>query len=81
MAPVVAGFAAGFERDENIGGRSVYERYDAKAKKGDLGVIVAKRFELDVAGDGVDMNSLDQSLGQLDLSRLESMNDQSALAQ
>jgi len=79
MVPVVAGFAAGFETDQNIGGRSVHEKTGATAKKGALGVIVAKRFELDVAGDGVDKNSLEQSLGQLDLARLESMKDQSAL--
>ena len=70
--------ATGFERDQVIGGRSVHEKYDARAKKGDLSVIVAKRFEVDVAGDGVDMNTLEQSLGQVDLARLESMKDQGA---
>ena len=79
MIPVVAGFAAGFETDRNIGGLSVHEKTEATAKKGDLGVIVAKRFELDIAGDGVDMNSLERSSGQLDLARRESMKDQSAL--
>ena len=73
--------ASGFERDQAIGGRSVHEKYDAKAKKGDLSVIVAKRFEVDVAGDGVDMSTLEQSLGQVDLARLESMKDQGAQAQ
>jgi hypothetical protein len=73
--------ASGFERDQAIGGRSVHEKYDAKAKKGDLTVIVAKRFEVDVAGDGVDMNTLEQSLGEVDLTRLESMKDQGAQAQ
>jgi hypothetical protein len=69
---------AGYERDKIIGGRSVHEKYDAKGKKGDLSIIVAKRFEVDVAGDGVDMNTLEQSLGQVDLLRLESMKDQGA---
>jgi hypothetical protein len=73
--------ASGFERDQTISGRSVHEKYDAKAKKGDLSVILAKRFEVDVAGDGVDMNTLEQSLGQVDLARLESMKDQGAQAQ
>jgi predicted nucleic acid-binding Zn ribbon protein len=73
--------ASGFERDQAIGGRSVHEKYDAKAKKGDLSVIVAKRFEVDVAGDGVDMSTLEQSLGRVDLARLESMKDQGAQAQ
>jgi len=73
--------ASGFERDQVIGGRSVHEKYDAKAKKGELSVILAKRFEVDVTGEGVDMNTLEQSLGQVDLARLESMKDQGAQAQ
>jgi hypothetical protein len=72
---------SGFERDQAIAGRSVHEKYDAKAKKGDLSVIVAKRFEVDVAGNEVDMNTLEQSLGQVDLARLESMKDQGSQAQ
>lgn len=79
MAPVVAGFAAGFERDEKIGGRSVHEQTDATAMKGDHGAIVAKRFEHDVADAVVDMNSLEQPLGRLDLARRESIKDRSAL--
>jgi hypothetical protein len=73
--------ASGFERDRVIGGRSVHEKFDARAKKGDLNVILAKRFEVDVTGEGVDMNTLEQSLGQVDLARLESMKDQGAQAQ
>lgn len=69
---------AGYEKDQTIGGRSVHEKYDAKAKKGDLSVMLAKRFEVDVAGQGVDMNTLEQSLGQVDLARLESMKNQGA---
>jgi hypothetical protein len=72
---------SGFERDQAIGGRSVHEKYDAKAKKGDLSVIVAKRFEVDVAGNDVDMNTLERSLGQVDLARLESMKDQGSQSQ
>jgi hypothetical protein len=73
--------ASGFERDQIISGRAVHEKYDATAKKGDLSVILAKRFEVDVAGDGVDMNTLEKSLAQIDLARLESMKDQGAQAQ
>ncbi len=73
--------ASGFEREQPIGGRSVHEKYDAKGKKGDLSVIVAKRFEVDVGGEGVDMNTLEQSLSQVDLARLESMKDQGAKPQ
>ncbi len=73
--------AAGFERDQTLSGRSVHEKYDARAKKGDLSVILAKRFEVDVEGEGVDMNTLERSLAQVDLARLESMKDQGAQSQ
>jgi hypothetical protein len=72
---------SGFERDQTIGGRTVHEKYDTKARRGDLSVIVAKRFAVAVTGDGVDMSALEQSLGQVDLARLESMKDQGAQAQ
>jgi hypothetical protein len=64
-----------------IGGRTVHEKYDAPAKKGELSVIVAKRFSVDLSGNGVDMKALEQSLGQIDLARLESMKDAGAQPQ
>jgi Yip1 domain len=69
---------SGYEKDTVIGGRSVHEKYDAKAKKGDLSVMLSKRFQVEISGDGVDMNSLEQALSQVDLGRLESMKDQGA---
>ena len=73
--------ADGFERDQTIAGHSVHEKYDAKAHKGDLSVILAKRFEVDVSGEGVDMGTLERSLGQVDLAGLETMKAQGAHAQ
>lgn len=69
---------SGYEKDVNIGGRTVHEKYDARDKKAELSVILAKRFSVDLAGSGVDMHSLEQSLGQIDLARLESMKDAGA---
>jgi hypothetical protein len=69
---------AGYERDVVVGGRTVHEKYDAPARKSELGVIVAKRFSVDLSGKGVDMRSLEQALGQIDLARLESMKDAGA---
>jgi hypothetical protein len=40
--------------------------------------MVAKRFTVDVSGDNVDMHTLEQTLGQIDLARLESMKDAGA---
>ena len=65
--------ATGFERDTTIGGRSVHEKFTNAGKQGELQVIVAKRFEVDVDGSGVDIGMLERALGQVDLARLESM--------
>jgi hypothetical protein len=69
---------SGYEKDTVIGGRSVHEKFDTKARKGDLSVLLAKRFQIEITGDGVDMGSLEQALGQVDLAQLESMKDQGA---
>jgi hypothetical protein len=70
--------ADGFERDLTIGGRRVHEKFSNSGKHGALQVIVAKRFEVDIEGHGVDMASLEQALGQVDLARLESMRNSGA---
>ena len=70
--------ASGYEKDQTISGRTVHEKYDANAKSGDLNVMLVKRFNVEVTGQGVDMSALEQSLGQIDLARLESMKDQGA---
>jgi hypothetical protein len=71
---------AGYEKDTTIGGRAVHEKYDRKARHGELSAIIAKRFELDVTGDAVDMSTLEQDLSAVDLARLEAMKDAGAQA-
>jgi hypothetical protein len=65
----------GFERNTTIGGQSAHEKYDNRSKHGDLTVIVAKRFVVDIAGDSVDMSALEQYAGAIDFSRLAAMKD------
>lgn len=71
---------SGYEKDTMLGGRPVHEKYDSKARHGELNAIIAKRFEVDVTGDAVDMSTLEQDLGAVDLTRLESMKDAGAQA-
>jgi hypothetical protein len=66
---------SGFEREQTIHGRTVHEKYDSKAKQGEVSVTLAKRFQVDVTGDSVDMPALEQYLSQIDLAGLESMKD------
>jgi hypothetical protein len=65
----------GFEKEVLIGARKVHEKYDARNKQGELSLVLVKRFSVDISGTGVDMGSLEQSLGQIDLARLESMKE------
>lgn len=65
----------GYEKDTPIGGRVVHEKYDGKARHGELSVILAKRFEVNVSGDGIEMAGLEQALSRVDLARLEAMKD------
>ncbi|HTD72495.1 MAG TPA: YIP1 family protein [Steroidobacteraceae bacterium] len=66
---------SGYEKDVVISGRTAHEKYDARNKKGELSAVLVKRFSVDITGSGVDMQLLEQSLGQIDLSQLESMKD------
>ena len=52
--------------------------FRSRTKHGDLSIILVKRFSVDISGNGVDMGSLEQTLSQIDLARLESMKDAGA---
>jgi Yip1 domain len=69
---------SGYEKQANVGGRLVHEKYDNNSKHGELNAIVAKRFAVDVTGDGVDMAALEQYASLVDFSKLESMKDAGA---
>lgn len=68
----------GFEKDTVLDGRAVHEKYDSVSREGAVEVIVGKRFEVDVSGRGLPMKQLEQTLGSVDLVRLESMRDAGA---
>jgi hypothetical protein len=65
--------ADGFERDVTVGGRRMHEKFTNAGKHGELSVIVAKRFTVELDGNGVDMATQEQAMGQVDLAKLESM--------
>jgi hypothetical protein len=69
---------SGYEKQANVGGRLVHEKYDNNSKHGELNAIVAKRFTVDVTGDGVDMATLEQYASLVDFSKLETMKDAGA---
>ncbi|HJU25493.1 MAG TPA: hypothetical protein VJ722_02340, partial [Rhodanobacteraceae bacterium] len=64
-----------YEKNETIGGQNVHEKWDAQYKHGELSLIVAKRYGVEVRGDNVDMDALKAALAEIDFGKLESMKD------
>ena len=63
----------GYERTKRVDGQLVHERYDRRAKSGEVGVLVANRFSVTVEGSGVDAAALTDALKSIDLSSLAAM--------
>jgi hypothetical protein len=60
----------GYERTTKVDGQLVHERYDRRARSGEVGIIVVDRFVVTVRGEGVDAVALTGTLKQIDLTRL-----------
>ncbi|MEP6941456.1 MAG: Yip1 family protein [Betaproteobacteria bacterium] len=65
--------ATGYERTRRVDGQLVHERYDRGAKSGEVGVLVASRFNVTVEGSGVDAAALTNALKSIDLSSIAAM--------
>ncbi|HEV2701452.1 MAG TPA: Yip1 family protein [Steroidobacteraceae bacterium] len=70
-----------YEKSETLSGQNVHEKWDAATRHGELSLIVAKRFGVDVSGDSVDMDVLKNTLAQVDFGKLQSMKDANPAAQ
>ncbi len=60
----------GYEKTSTFNGYKAFEKYDTKNKEGTVSVWVADRFIVEVAGDGVTMDTLKQMLGKVDFKKL-----------
>jgi len=60
----------GYERTTKVDGQLLHERYDRRARSGEMGIIVADRFAVTVRGDGVEPAALTTALKQVDLGKL-----------
>lgn len=65
----------GYEKTITYKGYKAYEKYDNNGKYGEINVLVAKRFVVEVNGNNVTMDQMKSALGTIDLSKLESMKD------
>ncbi|MDQ6917408.1 MAG: YIP1 family protein [Pseudomonadota bacterium] len=63
----------GYERTKRVDGQLVHERYDRRARSGEVSVILNNRFSVTVNGSGVDAGVLTGALKEVDLSKLATM--------
>ena len=63
----------GYERTKRVDGQLVHERYDRRARSGEVSVILNNRFSVTVNGTGVDAGVLTGALKEVDLSKLATM--------
>ncbi len=57
----------GYERTTKVDGQLLHERYDRRARSGEMSIIVADRFAVTVRGDGIEPAALTSTLKQIDL--------------
>jgi hypothetical protein len=62
-----------YEKTSTIGGYKSHEKYNKSSKSGEVSVLVADRFVVDVNGNNVDMDAIKGALGKVDLGKLNSM--------
>jgi hypothetical protein len=63
----------GYERTSSWNGHKVFERYDTEVKGGEMQVLVADRFIVEVEGDNVDMAVIREALGKINLAKLQTL--------
>jgi hypothetical protein len=63
----------GYEKTTMFQGNKAYEKYNKRDRSGEMGVLIDKRFVVEVKGDGVSMEDLKGMLSKLDLAKLANM--------
>jgi hypothetical protein len=62
-----------YERSTTIKGYKGYEQYDRQSNSGEVQVLVAGRFVVEVNGNNMPMDAIKAALDKVDLGKLESM--------
>lgn len=63
----------GYERTTSLDGYKAFEKYDNESKSGEINVLVADRYVVNVQGDNVSVEQLKEILKTIDLSKLGEM--------
>lgn len=73
MAEIDKETTTGYEKTTKIEGYKAFEKYDSGSKSGEVNLLVADRFVVNVQGDHITMEQLKDALKDLDLSKLEGL--------
>ena len=73
MAEIDKETTTGYEKTTKLEGYKAYEKYDNDSKSGEVNLLVADRFVVNVQGDHITMDQLKDALKDLDLSKLEGL--------
>ena len=65
----------GYEKTMTYKGNKGYEKYDNQNKDGELSILVAKRFVVEVNGNNVSMDQIKAAVDMIDIGKLESWKD------
>lgn len=75
MADIDKETEEGYEKTFLYKGNKGYEKYNNKYQDGNLSVLVAKRFVVEINGNNVSMDEMKSALDMLNIGKLESMKD------
>lgn len=70
MADIDKETSTGYEKTTKIEGFKAYEKYDNEGKDGEINVLVADRFVVNVHGDNVSVDQMKESLKDINLDKL-----------
>ena len=63
----------GYEKTGIWDGRKTFEKYNNKSKRGEMKVIVANRFIVEVDGDGLPIDTIKAAAKSVDYAKLEAL--------
>ncbi len=63
----------GYEKNVDVNGHRVHEKWTNDGKRSDLTEIVDNRFEVSIEGSGVDMDSAVAALRSIDMTKFQAL--------
>ena len=65
----------GYEKTTTFSGHKAFEKYDGDSRSGEISILVAKRFIVNVEGNNVEMSAIKDAAGKINMNALEKMKD------